>query len=86
VLVSFLYPVHSRQLTCRSDYNRFIERWAIAHSSDGEFGVPFPENLVELPSSELNGNQMNGNTSPDEFGEPVSGSDLPDHFTSHSTS
>jgi hypothetical protein len=37
------------------DFNRFIERWSIAHSSDGEFGVPFPVNHVELPSPEMNG-------------------------------
>lgn len=67
---------HGWQLTDNSDYSRFIERWAIAHSSDGEFGVPFPENHVELPSSEPDGNEMGGNVSPDDFGP---GPDPPDH-------
>lgn len=77
--------VHGQQLTVSLDYSRFIERWAIAHSSDGEFGVPFPENHVELPSPEPNGNQMNENISPDEFSGPGPGTDAPDHFNTHTT-
>jgi hypothetical protein len=37
-----------------SDYRRFLEQWAIAHTADSEFsGVPFPTDRYELPSPEI---------------------------------
>lgn len=72
-IFAFQLASHNWRLTWSPDYSRFIERWALAHSSDGEFGVPFPENHVELPSPELNGNQVNGNTPADGFDGPELG-------------
>ncbi|SPN97810.1 uncharacterized protein DNG_01322 [Cephalotrichum gorgonifer] len=42
------------QFTSRSDYRQFIEAWAHAHRSDGEFhGVPFPQHRAELESPQI---------------------------------
>ena len=51
----FLGHLVLHRLTDNPDYNRFIQRWAVAHSSDGEFTTPFPENRFELPSDDMNG-------------------------------
>ncbi|KAK0733378.1 hypothetical protein B0T26DRAFT_631041 [Lasiosphaeria miniovina] len=37
------------------DFRRFMDQWNIAHDSDGAFAVPYPMNLVELPSPQVNG-------------------------------
>lgn len=50
-----------------ADYQRFLEQWVLAHSSDSEFrGVPFPADHVELPSPDIVG-QVPELESPDAF-------------------
>ncbi|KAM7190363.1 hypothetical protein V8F20_009758 [Naviculisporaceae sp. PSN 640] len=48
------------------EYRRFIEQWNQAQAMDGEFGVSFPANHVELESPQING--MVGHHSPELFG------------------
>ncbi|UNI15190.1 hypothetical protein JDV02_001748 [Purpureocillium takamizusanense] len=44
----------SIQFSSRSDYRRFLEAWAYAHTSDRDFqGLPFPPNHFELPSPQM---------------------------------
>ncbi|KAL3961690.1 hypothetical protein ACCO45_003213 [Purpureocillium lilacinum] len=44
----------SIQFSSRSDYRRFLEAWAYAHSTDRDFqGLPFPPNHFELPSPQM---------------------------------
>ncbi|GAB0132356.1 hypothetical protein EsDP_00000796 [Epichloe bromicola] len=44
----------SIQFSSRHDYQRFLDMWICAHSTDRNFqGVPFPPNHFELPSPQM---------------------------------